>query len=448
MFNLLQEINGIKSIEDLILTEDQKSLDALVKAITVQLKSVGVDSASIFKKSSGTVRHLRLKVEDPASLFKSINIKLEPMIGSKIATGKASNQTFKATLLKAVDDFSKGESFIVVNTYSAGSKIGNKLLTPSKLGLESDDYIAASKIASMTKAALKDLECFSQEELQYFSKLLSLGKADTHEITAPSSLGAEDLNRIGIDFGEIFGAIWYSKKTGMGSILFPKGNNPLVDFELSDGTNEKMVSSKSGTGAPPSLDAVMTQIELDQKYFNKKYGKNIVDALLLIQNSSTVDGPLLAAQALNTPGYKKLSSMMKSTDMSSASVEKYLAKFETKEDLVKTMAPFFKLINRNTSDESLNIIFDQGQRRIGIVTAQLANYLCDLFNKDADYTIFNDLLNEAVRRIKVDQLYTNVKPDGIEFIMKAFETGTFSWINNSSTRKPSLKKIAFKMSSK
>jgi hypothetical protein len=445
MFKLLQMVNESVEITDLILTEDQKETDALVKQMTIELKNAGIDSASIFKKSSGTVRHLRLKAEDPVAAFKTINVKLDLMPGSKIATGKASNQTFTGTLQKSIGDFKKGSTFIIVNTFAVGSKIAHKLLTPSKLGLESTDFISTSKIVTMTKSGLKDLGVFSADELQYFNRLLALGKAESHKIEAPASLGAEDLNRIGIDFGEIFGAVWYSKKTQMGSILFPKGNNPLVDFELSDGDVEKLVSSKSGTGAPPSLEAVMTQIELDKKYFIKTYGKNIVDALLLIQNESTVGGPLLASKALNTPGYRKLSALMKSDDMSPESVERYLATFETKETLVKTLAPFFDIIKRNTSDDSLNIIFDQGQRRIGIISAQMANYLCDLFNKDKSFTVFNDLLNDAVRRIKVDQLYTNVKPDGVEFIMKAFETGTFAWINNSSTRKPSLKKIAFKM---
>ena len=402
---------------------------------------------SIHKKSNGTVRHVRLKSEDVEALFKKIGATLTFLPGEKKATGKSSYKTYNGVLNKDHGEFKKGEQFCVVNTFVSGSKILNKQLSPSKLGLETDEgkYHTVDKVVSLSIAAIKKLEMFSEEEITYFTKLLALNKSETHALAAPSDMSAEDLNRIAIDFGEVFGATWYARKLKMPKIAFPKGNNALVDFELFDGDMKKPVSSKAGKGAPPSLGVVVDQVNLDKKYFEKKYGKDVVATLNLIHESTAIEGALAASKALKTPGFTVLKDLMGTDDMSRKSIESYLSNFKTKEQLVKALNPWFEAIERKPTDAILSVIFNEGGQRVGIVSAQMANYLVTLFNKDAKYKKFNLLLNDAVTRIKVDQLYTNMDSKKIDFKLKPFETGEFLWINNSSTMKANLSKIGFKM---
>lgn len=443
---LLNEILQEKAIT----SDGHSKFDKLVPFIVNKLQLIGIPAQNLFKKSRGTVRHVRLDISNPKDVFKTIGVKIEQLVGDKTATGQKAFTTYIGRLEADVGDFEKGDFFYIVNRHSEVSRIKGDMLTPTRIGLESKTPLTVSAIQKIVKAYLPTLEIFSDEELKYLNDLLKIGKADSYDIKAPETITSTELNKIAIAYGEVVGALWHAKQKAGTKTLFPSGNNPLIDFisVRSNGVQEP-VSVKVGKGAPPSAAAIFRKIEEDRDYFDKTYGKSNIDVLEAVDELSVVDGVLKVHELLETDSYKAIMKIAKGaiSNFNAKNVEAWLrsSRFKTADDLRDILDPFFEVNISRNENSAFDDIVKNDSRRVGLVSTPLGYNLVKLLNNKKEYKVFANILNDVTSRINVTQLYTNLTPSNISFIIKPFSSGEFLWEFNATARDPFKKKLSFRM---
>lgn len=421
--------------------------DTVVPYVVALLKNAGVPAENKFKKSAGTVRHVRLDIADAAEVFKSIGITLTPLIGTKIATGSPTFTTYSAEFDKPMGGFPKGTMVYVVNRLSVKGRVTGDMLTPSAMGFDDAPRTPAQVEAHVAKF-LPTIGKFTPPEIQYLLSMLQLGTDAKSSLTAPETLTAHELNKIAITYGEIVGAVWFAKQQPGQKIIFPSGNNALIDFVVraKDGA-EELVSAKVGKGAPPSSAAIFAKIDEDREYFESKYGKKAVSVLHAINELSVVDGVLEAHRLLDTPSYRTVQKISGGIDFTAKGLEGWLRnpKFVDAESLRVALEPFYKVNISRSETSAFDDIVAADTRRLGLVSTPLGYNLTKLLNDTDKYPEFTEILNDVTSRINVTQLYTNLTPKGIEFVIKPFSSGKFVWEFNATGRDPYKKKMSFRM---
>ena len=434
--------------------------DILVPYIVAQLKAAGIESSNTHKKAGGKVRHVRIDTSNVEDIFAKMGIELEQVFGSKIATGSKSFSTYKAKLTKKIGDFEPGDYFYVVNRHSEDSRIKGDLLLPTNMGI-TGEQLPPNEVEKSVSRYVDSIEMLSTEEKDFLKGLLNLKASDLSDISAasiftqsispaPSTISADELNKIAVAYGEIVGALWYarSKSENAPLIEFPSGNNPLIDFSLIFNNNtEEHVSAKVGKGAAPSAAVIYSRIHADSKQFIDQFGKEPVELLLALDDLSAVDGVLRAHEMLETESYKSLMDISDGQiqHFTAAGIEKWLKTFDNPDQLLEVLTPFYGINKSGASKDAFHDIFDLGGRRVGLVASPLGYNLAKLLNSP-EYKVYGDILNAITQSIEVTQLYTDLAKDKISFFFKPFSSGNFTWEWTSTARDPYKKKFSFRMS--
>jgi hypothetical protein len=331
-------------------------------------------------------------------------------------------------------------------------------LSPQKLGLGGITYKGPEQIVSAIEKSIQDKvlgeneyqvestknfilslckdiinnsgEEVNAEEISDFSDSIQFSK-ETIELS--NGVNRTDLHSvIGVEFGEILGAMYLSKKTKK-PINFPKEeNNPIYDFEL----DQISVSSKYKKGAASSLSEV---IEENDKSPNKNKlsneAKKLLKTFLNSYKKSVSISYLYVAKNLNDPKIDiAFSALKKELDIdikvsqSSDTIKKeinskieYLRKKEGDNEVKKRLNNFYLAINRKQIADNSQVRWHQLPKNkinvngnviektqyYGLITSPIAYYLTDVINAQSEKNSDKELLRDLIRNTTVKLLRLN-----------------------------------------
>lgn len=427
--------------------QDKKSL---MNYIADRLSKDGYKVEFISKP--GKPRHIRTTIPGEeldikkiiSSIMKDAKLKYDLNIIDPKQKGSFSG-SFKTYLIQA-EDF---EPIAVVNTLKKGSTIRAKSLTPKNLGLVGKTYNNLQElgvdIESNLNGSYKEAISLLYNDVVKKSKKGN-GKIDSNfnevitldqdTIDAISKLSQQDINAIANDFGEVLGAVVLSKKFKTVNLIFPSGNEPLIDFIV----NGYRVSSKSGDGAAASLTKLISDVEPDSLTLDNLYR---VLQNPLMSKSLTSDKWIEIAKNLDLDGLKILSKIMKVPidNINSKTINDYIVK-KGLSKAYDSFKPFYDYIKSTpTKDVDYN-----PKKYYGIIVGPLSKYVADEMNKDGGYL---EGLKELISKFDVKQLYLDVelKKGTLNFYIKSFmdPSNKFVFVGGLSANNPDNKNISFKL---
>jgi hypothetical protein len=253
-----------------------------------------------------------------------------------------------------------------------------------------------------------------------------------------------DINIIAKDFGEVTGAWWFLNvydKTADGIMYPTQSNLRLVDYYATYPKKPNLaISAKAGKGAPPSIDAIADILDkINYTDSKKKIAKNLIIA---IRNSSVLEGIVRGSAEVKTPGWNALIKLM-GNNITLASIEIFLSKYKTADELLKVLDPLYKVMGRAASMDITKRIVGNRAKRNGLILSPLAYHLVDMMNADKTYS---NVLNEATKQINVSQLYINIYKTQklVKYNIQEFKDIDFKFEYNGNAGMPGLKKISFK----
>lgn len=445
----------------------------------------------LFKGNTNSKRgyHLRLELgtsNDAAieSVKKVVEVVLKPeeytihtIAPGDFKNGARSGQffTYMVELLKNVELNAKesaqeGTKVIFANNQAAEGSIQPKALTPKGLELKEDyDYTPANLVEDLKKAI----------QAQYSDKqgvaFPLLGLVDTvasyrskHSFNSPLeitdiddyikmseelmeailTLDPADLAIVGKDFGEALGGVYLMNicKYSDG-VLFPKGNNPIVDFYI-DGYG---ISSKYKKGAAPTLTGVIKNLKEEQLTTPDEIELNNIFTIL--KNQGVTNSYIEIAKLLNAPGIIKLAEIyrVKVNDINTAFLQSKAEEIQASgQDPLEILKDYYSIMNRKPGGTVDWHRFKSNKGWNGIFTGPLSYHVADLLNGGVGSTRYLDALNVIMRKVEVKQLYLDflLKKEVIEFKIRAFTSpkAKFEFVApNQSVYNPSNGKLGFKM---
>lgn len=135
------------------------------------------------------------------------------------------------------------------------------------------------------------------------------------------------LNTINNDFGEVLGPLAIASRgllpiqRGSAVVRIPgRSNEPLLDYKITDAKKEYKISAKSGettnTLKPGDvINLIDSAGKTDKNYYHKKWKKTPQYAVLqILDQGTTKQGPIDAADWLKDHGYKQYFSWLKNTN--------------------------------------------------------------------------------------------------------------------------------------
>jgi hypothetical protein len=349
-------------------------------------------------------------------------------------------------LKKAIPGLAKiGDGCYLVVTASASGKgtLTTKQLTPNSLGVATGKEIGKGSFLKTIESAIDKNKTIPGSMREALKSVLEASSTPggTVDNKALNGLSKEDLNTIGKDFGEISGALWYMMvhDKSVTRIEFPTAaNEPLVDYYAVSGTKRQAISAKAGGGAAASVGNVADI--LAKKTYTDPKKEMARRAIIALKDGSIVDGTLMAARDLGTPGYQWLKKhIFKNKDFTSSEIEQWLSSYRSYRAMWADLEGFYKANGPGGGQGEASVadaIFKSGGRRIGFVIAPLGYDLKDVMNKDASMTA---VLNDATSSINVQQVYMNIRKNGtgyrLDYEVHGFEsTGfLFHWQNGVRT---------------
>ena len=383
--------------------------------------------------------------------------------------------TYMVELLKNVELDKKttgqaGTRVIISNNQSTSGAISPKALTPKKLGLKEDyDYNPTSLISDIKEQIKKKYDNMQgisfpllglvdvvagYKSENHFNSPLEITdiddfiKIDEELFESLDSIDPSDLAKIGKDFGESLGGIYLMnicKYTD--GVLFPKGNNPIVDFFI-DGYG---ISSKYKKGASPTLTGVIKNLKEEQLTTSEEVELNKI--FTIMKENSVANSYIEEAKILNSLGITKLAEIfnVKVKDINQDFLQSKAEEMQEKgQDPLEILKEFYLLIGRKPSGAIEWNRFKNKKSWHGIVTGPLSYHVTDLLNGDVGTSQYLDALNTIMRKVEVKQLYLDfiLKKDLIEWKIRAFSNpeATFKFeAPNQSVYNPSNGKLGFKM---
>jgi hypothetical protein len=248
----------------------------------------------------------------------------------------------------------------------------------------------------------------------------------------------KDLNTIGIEFGEILGAIYVSRrilKVGK-KIVFPsESNNPMTDFVI-DNIN---VSSKYKKGAASSLRDVIEENEKFESSIEDEKEKQLYDVLKESFDYGASISYLYIAKNIDDADVnvafdelKKLGIDLKNKSLEdSEGIKDYIN--EKILQLKKTYGPkassildeFYGKIGRKRVSEGGIKWDDLKGNYYGLITSPIAYYLASKMNDS-----YKKELKSLVQRTEIKQLRLNfsLKEKTARFSMQSFKSPYASFV--------------------
>jgi hypothetical protein len=155
-----------------------------------------------------------------------------------------------------------------------------------------------------------------------------------------------------------------------------------------------------------------------------------------------LEGIVRGSAEVKTPGWNALIKLM-GNNITLASIEIFLSKYKTADELLKVLDPLYKVMGRAASMDITKRIVGNRAKRNGLILSPLAYHLVDMMNADKTYS---NVLNEATKQINVSQLYINIYKTQklVKYNIQEFKDIDFKFEYNGNAGMPGLKKISFK----
>jgi hypothetical protein len=234
-----------------------------------------------------------------------------------------------------------GQTIYGLSNLKGDTKVAQKQLIPSRLGLGSEKYNRQSLTAALEKnipLTIKD-EVLQQFLLQLVA--VAVGKRPVVDAEIMEMLDPDTIRITGIDFGEILTPLMLSDNQD--EIVFPSGNAMLADVEI----NGQPYSVKSASGSGTSFKAI-------QQYMNKfqdsvksgdivlttdeenihKFFRTFIDT-----KGKNIDKIIAASGAVNTLEHQKLVELIGVQDFTYNDLLEFSGKYSDYGDFLKAIYP-------------------------------------------------------------------------------------------------------------
>lgn len=274
-----------------------------------------------------------------------------------------------------------------------------------------------------------------------------------------------DFNIILKDFGEITGAAYLlSTNKKYKAVIFPTGNEPLIDYILvTQEGNEEKFSAKAGQGGKPSVTAVVPvirQFEKDGKIKGThKTAAHVLNHISTEEKNGLYLGPLKAAQYLGTPGYKALIAALKKLKAHSGNEseiptsDELLAAVNTAgsyENCLKEFDDFFTKsgyknnLNPTVTKRLIETPREGKEKKWGLLHYPITAELIKWLNTDSNGA--KDILTMAANTLTVTQVYLDkIGGNRLKYTVKGFSDAEFLFGSPSSMPRPTNNRIGFTM---
>jgi hypothetical protein len=279
--------------------------------------------------------------------------------------------------------------------------------------------------------------------------------------TGKNPLTEKEVKIIMKDFGEISGAAYILKtRKEFTGVRFPVGNEPIIDYYVKnkDGLDIQF-SAKANEGSKPSIGALLPEFEVIQKKSNDTTKKKAAKALTLIsteQKGALYQGPLLAAEYLDLPGYKELIKLLKNKKYQSgyssgipdsSHLETAVANMGGFENFLESVDAFYTAagFKANMRKDKMVLLFDKGYKKskYGLLHFPITSELIRWLNNEKNKA--KDVLNSSANTLKVSQLYLRKSSSSYYYEVKEFSDAKFTFETPSGVARPTNNRIGFKM---
>jgi hypothetical protein len=246
-------------------------------------------------------------------------------------------------------------------------------------------------------------------------------------------------NAILNDFGEILGAMLFSRKEGK-PIRFPlESNNPLVDFFSGDDP----ISMKAGSGAAGSLATVT-----GDDFIKKAKSPILVRLLKTVKEEEMLNGYLKIANMF--PEWNGLKELQKITgeidlDLSPGEIKQQISYAlnmlyqQGKAEL--SLRKFYDKISTGAKEIKYDPKSEQAQGGAGYLIGPFINGLVKYLNRREDLL---DALSKFLSKINVQQIHVYEEKERLRFVVKLFSTTKFEFDSPSTSVNTLNKKLSFR----
>jgi len=393
--------------------------------------------------------------EEPEELTENAKMVLKLLLEQELDKIEKSPEEQDSDKEKKGEGTQKGKESKKKSKFPETPILSSNNINPQALGLQNSTYKNSQELITIVKSAItkkivgKDQKQVENTKNFLFSLCEDVENSSTDSkltdgietinfskktIEALSGINRKDLNTIGIEFGEVLGAIYSIKKNYASdkNIIFPsQQNNPIFDFRLQKNEDEYInVSSKYKKGASSSLRQVVKEniensgkLQISEETFNflnilnNSYKKSVSISYLYIAKSLNDEKIEIAFTAAK----KELGieiDISKEDEKIKTHINDTLKTIREKEGndaLTQRLNNFYDKIGRKKVEDGEQIKWHKlpttGKEEsiiyYGLVTSPIAYFLTSVINKGEGKEDYKALLSGMIRNTEIKQLRLN-----------------------------------------
>jgi hypothetical protein len=298
---------------------------------------------------------------------------------------------------------------------------GNKDLNPDSLGLAGKTLKSSQIIAEITPYLQNKYDAKVANEL---IGMAEAARSVGSKIDYTNSFSKKDLAKVSADFGEILSAIWAETNLSFKACYFPVASNEaLIDFYGMRLGIPYPISVKSGAGGKVTVQNIIDSINNRSKTATTAELTNEPSlAIFKIVNDMPMKEQMFELHKyMKTEAIILLAKIM-DIDVSSINLKTvldFVNSFEEQEDLIKTLEPFWSLLNMNLTDR-----IKQGDDRLRLVLSPLGESIWKILNNDQE---IKDSLTRVARQVALIQINVDVTSKQIRFKNNRFKDASFQF---------------------
>lgn len=314
---------------------------------------------------------------------------------------------------------------------AAGAVFKTKELTPDALGLAGMQMKSDQIIANVSAKLEQKYDTKIAADLTRLMKR-SKERKDTIKLANILNYNKKDLATISKDFGEVMTSIWIQSNMGFKESFFPDTSNArLIDiYGVRFGINYP-ISVKSGGGGKVTVQNIIDAIKNRAKTADKDNSdEKSLRIFNIVNNNNMRDGMIELHKEMDTPGIKKLASIMNVAvqDINQKSIKEFVKPYSN-EELKKILAPFHKAVNSYVADNTW-----KQSDKLWFVISPLGESIWHILNDSAE---IKKSLTAVARQVVLIQVNIDVKKALISFKHNRFKDAKFkfSWAGYSGGNK-------------
>jgi hypothetical protein len=317
------------------------------------LQSKGLNAKDPQLSRTTKVRHIRIEnsLSEIENVVKTIGVDLHYKNVPSLS-GKYTEFALTFPEQYQVQELA-GQTIYALSQLKGNTKVAQKSLIPSKLGLGNSVYKKSTLVSTLQKnipAVVKDnvLQKFLLELVD-----VAIGKKAAVDLEIMRLLDPNTVRITGIDFGEVLTPLLLSNDQD--DIVFPAGNSMLADVEI----NGQPYSVKSASGSGTSFKAIKQYmndfhdgIQKGELVLTKdeedihKFFRTFVDT-----EGKNIDKIIAASAAVNTPEHQKLAELIGIQDFTYSNLVSFAEKFDNYGDFLKEIYPVSTAGNYKIKDK-------------------------------------------------------------------------------------------------